>query len=147
RCRQRPQRVRQYVHRPGGAKHPDGNQDPDEEGNDAHGDLEALFRAFDEDVVDLDLADHPHQRDADQQDGDGPQGDRIERCADHFVTSSGVTSTCGVSSYGKKRCSNFAVLTAATAPQDVARMVVEMIAVGFFDPDAASTAIIVAGMN
>src|SRR5207253_7040664 len=75
----------------------------------------------------------------------GPERDRVECGANH-------SCSCGApplsaASYGKNLCRTFAVVTAAIAPQKVATMVVEMIAVGFFDPDAASTAMMVAGMN
>ena len=53
----------------------------------------------------------------------------------------------GATSRGKNRCRIFDAVTDAVAPQSVATIVVGMIAVGFFDPDAARTAIIVAGTN
>ena len=140
----RTQRIGEHVHCTRGAKHADGHENPDQKRDDANRDLESFLGTFDEDVVDLQPADHSHKRNSDEQYGNGPQRDCSESRANHSAASS-----CGAlsSSYGKNRCRIFAVVTAAIAPQNVAMIVVEMIAVGFFDPAATSTPMIVAGMN
>src|SRR5205085_5786775 len=96
-----------------------------------------FLRPVDERVVHLHLAQHPGQRDHHEQHRNRPERDRLQRRADHS----------GVSFTGKKRWRIFAVVTAATAPHRVETMVVEMIEVGFLAPAAASTPMIVAGMN
>ena len=54
--RQRAQRRGQQIHRPRAAEHADRDENPDQERDDLHADVESFLRAFDEDVVDLDAS-------------------------------------------------------------------------------------------
>src|SRR5207249_3542235 len=100
----------------------------------------------------LHAANESYQRDSDEEDWNGPERDALEDFADHGPTSCceteiGVSGVEGGSLVGKNRWSSFAVVTAATAPHNVAISVVGMIAVGAIAPAAASTPMIVVGMN
>ena len=99
---------------------------PDQERDDPHGDVESLRRAFDEDVVDLDLAKEPDERDSDEHDGNRPERDRVERGADHSVTSAGLRRRLP----DRSAAAASPRATAATVPTNVATMEGAMIAVG-----------------
>ena len=84
----------QQLHRARAAEHADGDENPDQERDDLHGDVESFLRAVDEDVVDLDLADQAGERDEDEQHRNRPERDRLERGADHELASAGAAG-CG----------------------------------------------------
>src|SRR5205823_5001394 len=85
------------VHGAGGAEGSDCGEDGDQEGDDAHRDLESLLGAFDERLVDLDALEPSVERDSHQDPGEGPVGAALEELAERHRTtrSSSMAETAG----------------------------------------------------
>src|SRR6185437_11954241 len=98
--------------------------------NDPHRDVEALFRALDERLVDLDAAHPAVERNADQQQEEDEVGGDLEAVL-HFHTLS----------------SSFALTIATTSAQKVEASVGSRITAGSVECAAARSAITVVGTN
>src|SRR5205823_5115264 len=124
------QHLGERVHRAGAPEGPDRRQDGDEERNDPHRDVEALFRALDEGLVDLDAPDPAVERDADQQHDQDPARRDLDEGL-HFQT----------------RSSTLAETIATVSAQIVAPRQGRMIPAGSLECAEARSAITVVGTS
>ena len=86
---------RDQIHRARAPEHADGDEDADEERDDLHRHLESLAGPFDEHVVDLHAAHEPDERDADEQDRNRPERDRLEDAAHQWFPPAGAAAAAG----------------------------------------------------
>src|SRR5439155_3452273 len=126
----RRQHLGERVHRAGAPEGPDRRQDGDQERNDPHRDVEALFRALDEGLVDLDAPDPAVERDADQQHDQDPARRDLDEGL-HFQT----------------RSSTLAETIATVSAQIVAPRQGRMIPAGSLECAEARSAITVVGTS